>query len=139
VSALLARSRMFFARMSRGALCASASRTHILRLMLLRRLSWPTTVLVSLRTSPGRFRASAARSSFQSLRENVEADFKVESARGNGMRVTINFVHKPPLNKAGGVLNGISWVLRSDAPWHDLLQSFGPYTPATTGGARPQR
>ncbi len=36
----------------------------------------------------------------QSLRENVETDFKVESARGNGMRVTINFVHKAPLNKA---------------------------------------
>jgi PAS domain S-box-containing protein len=36
----------------------------------------------------------------QSLRENVETDFKVESTRGNGMRVTISFVHKPPLNKA---------------------------------------
>jgi len=36
----------------------------------------------------------------QSLRENVETGFKVESARGNGMRVTINFVHKAPLNKA---------------------------------------
>jgi PAS domain S-box-containing protein len=35
----------------------------------------------------------------QSLRENVEADFNVESARGKGMRVTINFVHKAPLNK----------------------------------------
>jgi PAS domain S-box-containing protein len=36
----------------------------------------------------------------QSLRENVETDFKVESARGNGMRVTINFVHRVQLNKA---------------------------------------
>jgi transposase len=26
------------------------------------------------------------------------------------------------------VLNGIFWVLRSGAPWRDLLQSFGPYT-----------
>jgi transposase len=26
------------------------------------------------------------------------------------------------------VLNGISWVLRSGAPWRDLLDSFGPYT-----------
>ena len=35
----------------------------------------------------------------QSLRENVETDFNVESARGKGMRVTINFVHKAPLAK----------------------------------------
>ena len=26
------------------------------------------------------------------------------------------------------VLNGISWVLRSGAPWRDLLQEFGPYS-----------
>ena len=26
------------------------------------------------------------------------------------------------------VLNGIFWVLRSDAPWRDLPQNFGPYT-----------
>jgi len=26
------------------------------------------------------------------------------------------------------VLNGIFWVLRSGAPWRDLLSSFGPYT-----------
>jgi Putative transposase of IS4/5 family (DUF4096) len=25
------------------------------------------------------------------------------------------------------VLNGIFWVLRSGAPWRDLLKSFGPY------------
>jgi PAS domain S-box-containing protein len=36
----------------------------------------------------------------QSLRENVETGFKVESACGNGMRVTINLVHEAPLNKA---------------------------------------
>jgi PAS domain S-box-containing protein len=35
----------------------------------------------------------------QSLRENVETDFNVESARGKGMRVTINFVHRAPLAK----------------------------------------
>jgi two-component sensor histidine kinase len=35
----------------------------------------------------------------QTLRENVETDFKVESTRGKGMRVTINFVHKARLNK----------------------------------------
>jgi PAS domain S-box-containing protein len=35
----------------------------------------------------------------QSLRENVETDFNVESTHGNGMRVTINFMHKAPLNK----------------------------------------
>ena len=26
------------------------------------------------------------------------------------------------------VLNGIFWVLRSEAPWRDLPQGFGPYT-----------
>jgi transposase len=26
------------------------------------------------------------------------------------------------------VLNGIFWVLRSGAPWRDLLDAFGPYT-----------
>jgi transposase len=26
------------------------------------------------------------------------------------------------------VLNGIFWVLRSGAPWRDLLETFGPYT-----------
>jgi transposase len=26
------------------------------------------------------------------------------------------------------VLNGIFWVLRSDAPWRDLPENFGPYT-----------
>jgi transposase len=26
------------------------------------------------------------------------------------------------------VLNGIFWILRSGAPWRDLLGSFGPYT-----------
>src|SRR5262249_38980383 len=44
-------------------------------------------------------------------------------------------------NKARGVprvddrrvLNGIFWVLRSGAPWCDLLSSFGPYTTCTTG------
>jgi transposase len=43
-------------------------------------------------------------------------------------------------NKARGVprvddrrvLNGIVWVLRSGAPWRDLLSSFGPHTSATT-------
>jgi PAS domain S-box-containing protein len=35
----------------------------------------------------------------QSLRENVETDFNVESARGKGTRVTITFTHKAPLNK----------------------------------------
>ena len=35
----------------------------------------------------------------QSLRENVETDFKVESARGRGMRVTIEFKHTVPLSK----------------------------------------
>ena len=29
------------------------------------------------------------------------------------------------------VLNGIFWVLRSGAPWRDLPETFGPYTPAT--------
>ena len=27
------------------------------------------------------------------------------------------------------VLNGIFWVLRSGAPWRDLPDDFGPYTP----------
>jgi transposase len=39
-------------------------------------------------------------------------------------------------NKARGVprvndrrvLNGIFWILRPGAPWHDLPESFGPYT-----------
>jgi transposase len=44
---------------------------------------------------------------------------------------------KPMLpNKPGGVrrlndrrvLNGISWVLRSGAPWRDLPEDYGPYT-----------
>jgi len=35
----------------------------------------------------------------QSLRENVPTDFKLESARGRGMRVTIEFRHKVPLSK----------------------------------------
>lgn len=35
----------------------------------------------------------------QSLRENVATDFSIESARGQGMRVTITFTHKVPLNK----------------------------------------
>jgi hypothetical protein len=35
----------------------------------------------------------------QTLRENVNTDFNVESARGKGMRVTITFVQKPPLNR----------------------------------------
>lgn len=35
----------------------------------------------------------------QSLRENVPTDFKLESARGRGMRVTIEFEHKVPLSK----------------------------------------
>src|SRR5687767_11670873 len=26
------------------------------------------------------------------------------------------------------VLNGIFWILRSGAPWHDLPDAFGPYT-----------
>jgi transposase len=26
------------------------------------------------------------------------------------------------------ILNGIFWVLRSGAPWHDLPSNFGPYT-----------
>jgi transposase len=26
------------------------------------------------------------------------------------------------------VLNGIFWVSRSEAPWHDLPEMFGPYT-----------
>ena len=26
------------------------------------------------------------------------------------------------------VLNGIFWVLRSGAPWHDLPKNYGPYT-----------
>ena len=26
------------------------------------------------------------------------------------------------------VLNGIFWVLRSEAPWRDLPDNFGPYT-----------
>ncbi|HEY7300417.1 MAG TPA: histidine kinase dimerization/phosphoacceptor domain -containing protein [Xanthobacteraceae bacterium] len=36
----------------------------------------------------------------QSLRENVETDFKVESDPGRGMRVTIGFAHNPPLPKS---------------------------------------
>ena len=44
-----------------------------------------------------------------------------------------------PPNKTGGVplvkdrrvLNGIFWVLRSGAPWRDLLDNFGPYTTAS--------
>jgi len=44
-------------------------------------------------------------------------------------------------NKARGVprvddrrvLNGIFGVLRSGAPWRDLLSSFGAYTTCTTG------
>jgi PAS domain S-box-containing protein len=35
----------------------------------------------------------------QTLRENVKTDFSVETARGKGMRATISFVHKAPLNK----------------------------------------
>jgi PAS domain S-box-containing protein len=54
---------------------------------LLEDVTWPV---------PGKLSALI----LQSLRENVETDFKVESARGNGMRVTINFVYKAQLNKA---------------------------------------
>jgi PAS domain S-box-containing protein len=54
---------------------------------LLEDVAWPV---------PGKLSALI----LQSLRENVETDFKVESARGHGMRVTFNFVHKAPLNKA---------------------------------------
>lgn len=38
------------------------------------------------------------------------------------------------------VLNGIFWVLRSGAPWRDLLERYGPTrlaTTASTVGARP--
>jgi PAS domain S-box-containing protein len=35
----------------------------------------------------------------QTLRENAETDFKVESTRGKGMRVTIKFLHKARLSK----------------------------------------
>ena len=35
----------------------------------------------------------------QTLRENAKTDFVVESARGSGMRVTIAFTHKAPLNR----------------------------------------
>ncbi len=35
----------------------------------------------------------------QSLRENAETEFKVESGAGKGMRVTIDFVHKPAMPK----------------------------------------
>jgi two-component sensor histidine kinase len=51
---------------------------------LLEDVTWPV---------PGKLSALI----LQSLQENVETDFKVESARGNGMRVTINFVHKAQL------------------------------------------
>jgi PAS domain S-box-containing protein len=54
---------------------------------LLEDVTWPV---------PGKLSALI----LQSLQENVETDFKVESARGNGMRVTINFVYKAQLNKA---------------------------------------
>jgi hypothetical protein len=30
------------------------------------------------------------------------------------------------------VLNGIFWIMRSGAPWRDLPESFGPYTPLAT-------
>jgi PAS domain S-box-containing protein len=36
----------------------------------------------------------------QSLRENAKTDFKVESAPGKGMRVTIELLHKPTLPKS---------------------------------------
>jgi PAS domain S-box-containing protein len=36
----------------------------------------------------------------QSLCENAKTDFKVETAPGKGMRVTIAFVHRPPVHKA---------------------------------------
>jgi two-component sensor histidine kinase/PAS domain-containing protein len=35
----------------------------------------------------------------QSLRENAQVDFKVESAPGSGTRVTIGFVHNTPVHK----------------------------------------
>ena len=62
---------------------AAAGQTRLSRI----EVTWPV---------PGKLGALI----LQSLRENVETDFKVESARGNGMRVTIDFVHKVPLNKA---------------------------------------
>ena len=49
---------------------------------------------------------------------------------------------KPMLpNKPGGVrrvndrrvLNRISWVLRSGAPWRDLPEDYGPYTTCYEG------
>jgi hypothetical protein len=35
----------------------------------------------------------------QTLRENVEAAVDVQSVAGKGMRVTISFMHKAPVNK----------------------------------------
>jgi PAS domain S-box-containing protein len=54
---------------------------------LLEDITWPV---------PGKLGALI----LQTLRENAETDFNVQSTRGNGMWVTINFVHKAPLNKA---------------------------------------
>lgn len=39
-----------------------------------------------------------------------------------------NKPHGVPRANDRRVLNGISWVLRSGAPWRDLPQAFGPYT-----------
>lgn len=35
----------------------------------------------------------------QALRENAKTDFKVETAPGQGVRVTIDFAHRPPVQK----------------------------------------
>ncbi len=37
------------------------------------------------------------------------------------------------------VLNGISWILRSGAPWRDLTEIFGPYTTCYNGFVRWRR
>jgi two-component sensor histidine kinase len=36
----------------------------------------------------------------QTLRENAATDFKIETAPGKGLRVTIDFTHKPPRPKS---------------------------------------
>jgi transposase len=40
-----------------------------------------------------------------------------------------------PRVKDRRVLNGIFWVLRSGAPWRDLLEAFGPYTTCDTASS----
>ena len=36
------------------------------------------------------------------------------------------------------VLNGIFWVLRSGAPWRDLMAHAPPATTASSGGEKPE-